>query len=91
LSPSDWRRTLHELPDDWVLQPYVEQQSYPITVVQDGDLVKLPMQVVGMLPTLDEHAFGPGLYRAAQDEVVNVARGGLMLAPALTGGAPCLN
>jgi hypothetical protein len=91
LSPSDWRRTLHELPDDWVLQPYVEQQSYPIAVVRDGDLVTVPMQVVGMLPTLDEHAFGPGLYRAAQDEVVNVARGGLMLAPALIGGVPCLN
>jgi hypothetical protein len=89
LSPAAWRHTLHELPDDWVLQPYVEQQSFPITVVRDGDLVTAPMQVVGMLPALDEHAFGPGLYRAAQDEVVNVARGGIILAPTLIGGVSC--
>jgi hypothetical protein len=91
LSPAEWRHTLHWLPDDWVLQPYVEQQSFPITVVRDGDLVTTPMKVVGVLPALDEHTFGPGLYRAAQDEVVNVARGGIILAPALIGGVPCLN
>jgi hypothetical protein len=47
------------------------------------------MKVVGVLPALDEHAFGPGLYRAAADDVVNVARGGIILAPAMTGGNPC--
>ena len=89
LSPAEWRHTLHELADDWVLQPYVEQKSFPIAVVRDGDLVTAPMKVVGVLPALDEHAFGPGLYRAAQDEVVNVARGGIILAPTLLGGVPC--
>jgi hypothetical protein len=44
------------------------------------------MKVVGVLPALDDHAFGPGLYRAADDDVVNVARGGIILAPALLGG-----
>jgi hypothetical protein len=87
LSPAEWRHTLGQLPDDWVLQPYIEQQTFPITVLRGGDLVTAPMQVVGILPGLDEHAFGPGLYRASQDEVVNVARGGVILAPALMGGA----
>ena len=82
-SPAEWRQTLTDLPEDWVLQPYVEQQAFPIAVVRDGDLVTAPMQVVGMLPTLDEHAFGPGLYRAAQEQVVNVARGGVILAAAI--------
>src|SRR5262249_11576139 len=88
LTPAEWRPPLPGLPDDWVLQPYVEQQSFPIAVVRDGDLVTVPMQVVGALPALDEHAFGPGAYRAAQDEVVNVARGGIILAPTLIGGVP---
>jgi len=90
MKPAEWRQTLDEMPDDWVLQPYVEQRSFPIAVVREGELVREPMQVVGILPALDEHAFGPGLYRAAPDEIVNVARGGIILAPTLIGGAPCL-
>jgi hypothetical protein len=90
LAPAQWRHTLSELPDDWVLQPYVEQKTFPITTLHDGDLVTVAMNVVGVLPGLDDHAFGPGMYRAAQDDVVNVARGGLILAPALLGGKPCL-
>jgi hypothetical protein len=83
LRPAEWRDAFQALPDDWVLQPYVEQQSFPIAVVRDGELDTVPMRVVGVLPALDEHAFGPGLYRAASEEVVNVARGGIMLAPTL--------
>jgi hypothetical protein len=89
MSPDQWRHTLQQLPDDYVLQPYIEQRMFPIAVIRDGDLVKIPMRVIGILPTLDEHAFGPGLYRAAPDEIVNVARGGILLAPALPGGDSC--
>jgi hypothetical protein len=89
LEPARWRETLRDLPDDWVLQPYVEQQTFPITTLRQGDLVTAPMNVVGVLPALDGHAFGPGVYRAAEDDVVNVARGGLILAPALWGGKSC--
>jgi hypothetical protein len=89
LSPAEWRSTLAELPDDWVLQPYIEQQTFPITTLQHGGVVTTAMKVVGVLPALDDHAFGPGLYRAADDDVVNVARGGIILAPALLGGQPC--
>ena len=89
LEPALWRATLQDLPDDWVLQPYVEQQTFAITTLRHGDLVSAPMKVVGLLPALDEHAFGPGLFRAAEDDVVNVARGGLILAPALRGGKSC--
>jgi hypothetical protein len=83
VGPDAWRHTLDELPEDWVLQPYVEQQTFPIAVIREGELVVAPMLVVGMLPALDEHAFGPALYRAAQDQIVNVARGGIILAPTL--------
>jgi hypothetical protein len=83
MSPAEWRQSLHEMSDDWVLQPYVEQQLFPITAVRGGDLVTVPMRVVGLLPALDDQAFGPGLYRASPDEIVNVARGGVVLAPAL--------
>jgi hypothetical protein len=89
LSRAEWRHQLGQMPDDWVLQPYVAQRSFPIAIVRDGELVTVPMKVVGILPTLDEHAFGPGLYRAAEDDIVNVARGGIILAPTLIGGAPC--
>jgi len=89
LDPAQWRHTLRELPDDWVLQPYIEQQSFPISVVRDGDLVSVPMLVVGCLPALDENGFGPGVYRAAEGAVVNVAGGGIILAPALMGGDSC--
>lgn len=89
MSPAEWRNTLDQMPDDWVLQPYVEQQLFPVTVLREGNLVTVPMRVVGMLAALDHHAFGPGLYRASPDEIVNVARGGIILVPALIGGAPC--
>jgi hypothetical protein len=91
MSPDQWRHTLQKLPDDYVLQPFIEQRLFSIAMIRDGDLVKIPMRVIGVLPTLDEHAFGPGVYRAAADEIVNVARGGIMLAPALPGGVPCLH
>jgi hypothetical protein len=51
--------------------------------VEAGEVVAREMKVVGLLPCLDEEAFGPGMYRAAPDAIVNVARGGLILAPAL--------
>ncbi len=89
LKPAAWRQTLLELPDDWVLQPYVEQRTFPITTLRQGELVTARMKVVGMLPALDEHTFGPGLFRAAEDDVVNVARGGIILAPAVKGGKSC--
>lgn len=83
LEPLRWRETLAGLPDDWVLQPYIEQTPFPITTVRDGALVTAPMHVVGLLPSLDDHAFGPGMYRASADALVNVARGGTILAPVL--------
>jgi hypothetical protein len=88
MSPGEWRQTLHEMPDDWVLQPFVEQELFPITAVRDGDLVAVPMRVVGLLPTLDDQAFGPGLYRASPDDIVNVAQGGMILASALMAPGP---
>jgi hypothetical protein len=87
MSPEQWRHTLQALPDDYILQPYVEQRLFPIAVLRDGRLVQVPMTVAGVLPALDEHAFGPGLYRAAPDAIVNVARGGILLALALPRGS----
>ncbi len=89
MSPAEWRQTLRAMPDDWVIQPFVEQQLFPITAVRGSDLVTVPMRVVGLLPTLDELAFGPGLYRASPGEIVNVAQGGIILTPALMAPKPC--
>jgi hypothetical protein len=83
MSPDEWRQTLSTMPDDWVLQPYVDQQLFPITTVRQDTLVTSPMRAVGVLPALDDHAFGPGLYRASPDEIVNVGRGSVVLGPAL--------
>lgn len=80
-SPDVWRHTLDTLADDWILQPYIEQATFPVVTLRDGKAVSVPMKVVGLLPTLDEHAFGPGMYRAADDDIVNVTRGGVILTP----------
>ena len=81
LRPDVWRQTLDTLADDWILQPYIEQATFPVVTMRDGQAVSIPMKVVGLLPTLDEHAFGPGMYRAADDDIVNVTRGGVILTP----------
>lgn len=86
MSIIDWCSLLQALPDDYVLQPYIEQKVFPIAIIRESALVQVPMTVVGLLPTLDDQAFGPGLFRASPDEIVNVARGGILLAPALPGG-----
>jgi hypothetical protein len=83
LSPEAWRTALSTLPDDWILQPYIDQATFPILVRRDDRIVTQRMKVVGLLPSLDEHSFGPGMYRAADDDIVNVARGGTILIPTL--------
>lgn len=76
-----WDSMMRHAPPDFILQPYVEQMTFPITVIGEEGLTMKPMQVVGLLPSLDDDNFGPGMYRASQDDIVNVARGGTILAP----------
>ncbi|MHB2021345.1 MAG: hypothetical protein ACYCW6_30800 [Candidatus Xenobia bacterium] len=75
-----WHACLAAAPDDAILQRYIPQQQFGIRTESGPQL----MNVVGMLPTLDGHAFGPGIYRASVDPVVNLARRGLLLAPKVT-------
>lgn len=84
LSPMAWKQTLGSIGDDWILQPYIEQQAFAIATLENDKVSIRPMNVVGLLPTLDEDCFGPGMFRAAADDIVNVARGGTILAPALS-------
>lgn len=83
MPPTVWREKLSALPDDWLLQPYVEQREFPIAVLQNNQVTSVSMRVVGILPQLDDKTFGAGMFRAAADTIVNVARGGLILTPTL--------
>lgn len=81
----EWDEALRRMPDDHILQPYVEQRTFPITCLLGHGILTRDMRVVGLLPSLDDALFGPGMYRAAPDDIVNVARGGTILAPAWVG------
>jgi hypothetical protein len=85
MSPGDWAAALDAMPGDWVLQPYVEQRLFPICCRQGEAIAIRPMKVVGLLPCLDDGVFGPGMYRASEDAIVNVARGGIILPAAFCG------
>ena len=80
LKAETWARLLRELPDDWILQPFIPQKRFSIA---RNDCLDESMRVVGLLPALDGEAFGPGMFRASSDDIINVARGGTILAPLL--------
>jgi hypothetical protein len=81
VTPEAWRAALDAAPPDYVLQPYVEQRLYDIWADVDDEVRSVPMKVVGLLPSLDGQPLGPGIYRASQADVVNVAGGGTILVP----------
>lgn len=83
MTPSEWRLCLQNMDDDCLLQPYVVQKKFRITLRKNGNIVSEDMRVVGLLPMLDDESFGCGMFRAASGQVVNVASGGVILAPAI--------
>lgn len=83
ISQQAWRSELDSAPAEYVLQPFVEQQKFNILTEVGDDLRSVPMNVVGLLPALNEHVLGPGIYRASLEDIVNVAGGGAILAPVI--------
>ncbi|MBI3293567.1 MAG: hypothetical protein HYZ71_02425 [Deltaproteobacteria bacterium] len=83
LERREWAQTLRQLPPDWIVQPYVEQLQFPVCHMVEEQLVTENMNLVGLLPAIDDHPFGCGLFRASASPIVNVARGGAILAPYL--------
>jgi hypothetical protein len=81
VSPEAWHAALAKAGPTWVLQRYIQQRRFPIVSEIDGQVATRLMHVIGLLPTLDEQSFGPGIYRAGPDAVVNVAGGGTILTP----------
>ena len=68
----------------WVLQRYLPPAELPVVdaAASQAGLVKSePQKVVGLLLCLDGEYFGPGIFRASSDDIVNVARGGSILVP----------
>ncbi|HEX3871818.1 MAG TPA: hypothetical protein VHV77_15345 [Pirellulales bacterium] len=86
--PADaWRGAIDASDPRWVLQRFVSQRTFPIISEIDGEVAVRPMHVIGLLPSLDEEFFGPGIYRAGLGPIVNVAGGGTILAPVVSQSA----
>ncbi|MDR3634032.1 MAG: hypothetical protein P4L84_09515 [Isosphaeraceae bacterium] len=86
VSRGAWHSALDSAHPHFVLQRYVEQRSYDILTEVDGEVRTVPMNVVGLLPSLGEHSLGPGIFRASREPIVNVSRGGTVLAPVVLTG-----
>lgn len=68
----------------WVLQRYLAPAEIPIVDAAGscpGTIKSEAQKVVGLLLCLDGEYFGPGIFRASSDDIVNVARGGSILVP----------
>jgi len=81
VSADAWRAALDSAPRQFVLQPFVEQRRFDVMTEVGGDVRRVTMNVVGLLPTLNEHCLGPGIYRASPGDIVNVAGGGTIMVP----------
>lgn len=68
---------------DYVLQRYVPQRKFPILSDCTGELAVTEMNVVGTMLCFDNLFLGTGIYRASSDEIINVCRGGTILAPVI--------
>ncbi len=85
---AEWQAALNAADPRWVLQRYVRQGEFLILSEVDGEVAVRPMNVIGLLPSLDDECFGPGIYRAGLGPIVNVAGGGTILAPVIAAPSP---
>ncbi len=80
-----WERALDDpTHSDFVLQRFVEQRKFPILLRVNDRVSEARLNVVGTLLCFDDHFLGTGIYRASQNDIVNVAGGGAILFPMLT-------
>jgi hypothetical protein len=85
---AEWKAALDSADPRWVLQRYVRQREFAILSAMDGEVAVRPMNVIGLLPSLNDECFGPGIYRAGRGPIVNVAGGGTILAPVIAAPSP---
>jgi len=71
---------------DYILQENIQQETFTLyCAVKDSQQAELKeMKVVGTLLCFGDQFFGPGIYRASQGDIVNVAGGGTVLIPVQT-------
>jgi hypothetical protein len=80
LSQEDWEKAVHNADySKFVLQQVVLQQQTEILTMIDQNTCLHNMNVVGTILCIDDDYLGPGIYRASENEIVNVASGGAIL------------
>jgi glutathionylspermidine synthase len=83
---SQWIKNINQYKkSDYILQKYVAQKKFNILTCVRGEVINMPMYVVGMLLGFDEVFLGTGIYRSSPQEIVNVASGGTILFPTIQG------
>ncbi|MGH9272627.1 MAG: hypothetical protein ACRDZ2_15310 [Ilumatobacteraceae bacterium] len=82
--PAQWRHAVAHEAHDRAAQHFVEQLVLTMpTLSADGELVDQAVHVVGLLPGFDGRPFGPGLFRASAESVINVAGDRGVLVPTM--------
>ena len=70
-----WYSTLLEHRSEYMAQAYVEPEKFLITYEKGNEIVQNHLHIVGSLPCLDGHYFGPGMFRASEQEGINIGEG----------------
>ncbi|MGI9052977.1 MAG: hypothetical protein ACR2HQ_10065 [Ilumatobacteraceae bacterium] len=87
--PPTWLHAVEHESDDRAAQAFVPQLVVPMPMLTDaGELVEQPAHVVGLLPGFDGVPFGPGLFRASAESVINVAGDRAVLVPTMIATEP---
>ncbi len=85
VTQTEWERALdNPSHSEFILQRFVEQRKWSIMLRINDCVSEALLNVVGTLLCFDEHFLGTGIYRASQDDIVNVAGGGAILFPMLS-------
>lgn len=85
VSEGSWRAALEDPSHkDYVLQRFIKQRKFQVCTrgrVGKEIMLRRNMNVVGTLLCFDDQFLGPGIYRASESDIVNVASGGTILFP----------
>ncbi len=86
-TPKDqWEASLSdEKSSNYVLQQFIDQKKFSIRMLVDGRVEIVNLNIVGTLLCFDDEFVGTGIYRASPNDIVNVAGGGAILFPMLSG------
>lgn len=76
-----WKNLLEEQWQDYMVQEYVEQTSFDLTLQDKTAQVNL----VGLLLCFNTTFFGTGLFRASSEKIINVHSGTSVILPSVVG------